>query len=82
LPKLRGLRLPGYISRLTIALGEHAELETQALVAERLGYLMPPAMRSFSELSKEVGALTHGLKRSLQTELERERNKRSSDPNP
>jgi four helix bundle protein len=30
-------RLPGYISRVTIALGEHAELETQTVVAERPG---------------------------------------------
>src|SRR6266481_5320370 len=28
-------RTPGYISRLTIGLGEHAELETQMIIADR-----------------------------------------------
>src|SRR5919197_2767787 len=32
-------RTPGYISRLIIALGEHAELETQAIIANRRGYI-------------------------------------------
>jgi len=67
-------RLPGYISRVIIALGEHAELETQAIVAERLGYLAGPSLRTFQSLSTQVGELTHGLRRSLVARLERTRN--------
>ena len=71
-------RLPGYISRVIIALGEHAELETQALVAERLGYLSPPNTGTFTKLSTEVGELTHGLRRSLQARLEWQREQRQA----
>jgi len=73
-------RLPGYISRITIALGEHAELETQALVAERLGYLTSSGLDTFSQLSTEVGELTHGLRRSLQARLERQREQGLTNP--
>jgi four helix bundle protein len=60
-------RTPGYISRLTIALGEHAELETQLAVADRLGYISPAQMIKVSSLSTSVGQLTHALLRSLDT---------------
>jgi four helix bundle protein len=66
-------RLPGYISRVTIALGEHAELETQMLVAKRLGYITESSLRAFNASSTEVGELTHGLNLSLQTKLARTR---------
>src|SRR5262245_21143127 len=66
-------RLPGYLSRVVIALGEHAELETQALIAERLGYVTGSDLRAFKSLSTQVGELTHGLSRSLQTKIERTR---------
>src|SRR3954447_16630703 len=41
-------RTPGYISRLMIALGEHAELETQALISERRRYIPEADMREFN----------------------------------
>jgi four helix bundle protein len=77
--------LPGYISRVTIALGEHAELETQAIVAERLGYVPGPSLRTFQSLSTQVGELTHGLRRSLVAKLERSSESqviKSRTPNP
>ena len=55
-----------YISRLIIALGEHAELETQALISERRKYINEPDMTVFSDLSARVGQVTHGLLRSLE----------------
>ena len=58
-------RTPGYISRVIIALGEHAELETQATIGDRLRYIAAEDMRAFEELSAAVGQLTHGLLRSL-----------------
>jgi four helix bundle protein len=59
-------RTPGYIARVIIALGEHAELETQALIAERRRYIRGAAITKFNELATRVGELTHGLLRSLE----------------
>src|SRR3954462_12870573 len=59
-------RLPGYISRVAIALGEHAETETQMLLASRLGYVAQADMQRFDKLSTTVGQLAHGLLRSLE----------------
>ena len=59
-------RTPGYVSRVIIALGEHAELETQALIGERRRYINSEDMEAFNALSKQVGELAHGLLRSLQ----------------
>jgi len=56
---------PGYIARLIDALAEHAELETQVIVAARLGYIGNDDVTAFMELSGSVGRLTHGLLRSL-----------------
>ena len=56
----------GYVARLVIALGEHAELETQALLSERRDYIRKSDTDAFNALSKEVGELTHGLLRSLE----------------
>jgi four helix bundle protein len=60
-------RTPGYIARVVIALGEHAELETQAQLGHRLRYVSSEEMRSFEELSASVGQLAHALVRSLDT---------------
>jgi four helix bundle protein len=61
-------RRPGYINRIIIALGEHAELETQMLLAARRGYVRTTALQEFEALSAEVGRLTHGLLRSLESQ--------------
>ena len=58
-------RTPGYVARLIDALAEHAELETQVLVGERVGYVNEADMKAFVDLSGSVGRLTHGLLRSL-----------------
>ena len=59
-------RTPGYISRVIIALGEHAELETRALLSQRRGYIQKEDMKSFNDLSTSVGQPAHGLLRSLE----------------
>ena len=59
-------RTSGYISRVIIALGEHAELETQALIGARRRYIRADDMSKFNVLSTRVGELTHGLLRSLE----------------
>jgi four helix bundle protein len=58
-------RHPGYISRLMIALGEHAELETQALLGHRLAFISEADLADFTALATQVGQLTHGLLRRL-----------------
>lgn len=68
-------RTPGYIARVIIALGEHAELETQALLARRRNYIQQPDMDAFNALATQVGELAHGLLRSLEA-------RQSSRPNP
>ena len=60
-------RTPGYLSRLVIALGEHAELETQELLARRRQFITEDAHRKFDTLSVSVGRLAHGLARSLES---------------
>ena len=59
-------RTPGYIYRVTIALGEHAELETVALIGERRGFIRAALMKDFTALATQVGELAHGLLRSLE----------------
>ena len=59
-------RTPGYMYRVTIALGEHAELETEALISERRGYIRSTLMEEFTRLTTQVGELAHGLLRSLE----------------
>lgn len=58
-------RRPGYLQRVIVALGEHAELETQALIASRQGFVASDDMTAFTTLSTQVGELAHGLRRSL-----------------
>jgi four helix bundle protein len=62
-------RRAGYISRVRIALGEHAELEPQALIGQRRAYINESDAGNFNALSTQVGALTHGLLRSLEALL-------------
>ena len=66
-------RTAGYIYCVTIALGEHAELETQMLISDRLGYLRQVDREAFWPLSTEVGKLAHGLHHSLEGRLPPER---------
>jgi four helix bundle protein len=50
---------------LRISSGSRQELETQILVAERLGYITPTSAQRILSLSEEVGRLSSGLLRSL-----------------
>jgi four helix bundle protein len=60
-----GTRRKTPVARLIDALAEHAELETQLLLAERLHYINAGDMKKLMDLSGSVGRLTHGLLRSL-----------------
>ena len=78
-------RTAGYINRVVISLGEHAELETQAIIGERRRYISRSKMIEFESLATRVGQLAHGLLRSLETRYENERLRRRREsriPNP
>ena len=66
----------GYINRVVISLGEHAELETQAFIGGRRRYISRSKMIEFESLATRVGQLAHGLLRSLETRYENERLRR------
>jgi four helix bundle protein len=50
---------------LSIASGSVAELETQILVATRLGYLSPEATAAVSSLCDETGKMLRALRKTL-----------------
>jgi len=51
---------------IVIALGSHAELETQALLGHRLTFIPDGKMDRFTAIATQVGKLTHGLLRALE----------------
>ena len=54
-----------FCHHLRIAAGSLNEVETQILIAERLGYLDAPAVARFLDLSAEVGRVLNGLLKSV-----------------
>ena len=56
-------RTPGYVHHLTIALGSHAELDTQCELASRRRFINGDDRRRVEDLIAEVGRVTHGLVR-------------------
>jgi four helix bundle protein len=51
---------------LSIALGSLAEVETQILIAERLGYLAADSREGLIELSMDTGRIVVGLMNSME----------------
>jgi four helix bundle protein len=51
---------------LSISLGSLAEVETQILIAERLGYLAADSRAVLMELSTETGRIVVGLMNSME----------------
>lgn len=62
-------RTAGYIHRVIIGLGEHAELETQAILSERRKFIRRSDMAAFEKLAESVGKLGHGLLSSLELQV-------------
>jgi len=61
-------KTPGYVHHLTIALGSHAELDTQCELASRRRFITAENRSRLEDLIAEVGRVTHGLARSLDSE--------------
>ena len=56
---------PDFLRHLSIAYGSLRELETQVLIAARLGYLARGKIDDVMNMAGEVGRLLNGLKSSL-----------------
>lgn len=54
-----------FVQFLGIAHGSLREVETQAYIAVRIGFVEEPAIKPVLALTGEVGRLIHGLKNSL-----------------
>jgi four helix bundle protein len=55
-----------FVRYLSIAQGSLAEVETQMLIAQRLGYVGAPILGKFQTLAAETGRLIHGLSNSIE----------------
>ncbi len=54
-----------FLYHLSVARGSLSEVETQLMIAERLGYLEKERLASVLEKSLEVGRLIHGLSSAI-----------------
>jgi four helix bundle protein len=55
-----------FVRFLSISHGSLSELETQMIIASRLGYVSPAELGQFAQNASEVGRLIHGLSRSIE----------------
>ncbi len=55
-----------FVHYLSIAHGSLSEIETQMILAQRLGYLKEGQLDHFTEGASEVGRLINGLSRSIE----------------
>ena len=62
-------KTPGYLNHLVIALGSHAELDTQCELATRRRFIAPSDKQRVEDVIAEVGRITHGLARSLNSDF-------------
>jgi four helix bundle protein len=62
-------KTPGYVHHLVIALGSHAELDTQCELATRRRFIAAADRERVEGLIAEVGRITHGLARSLNADF-------------
>jgi four helix bundle protein len=59
----------GYLFHLRVSMGSLAELETQAEVALRLGFITASDVAALMSRAARVGQLLHGLRRSVRRGL-------------
>jgi four helix bundle protein len=58
-----------YLHHLSIAAGSQAELETQLIIAGRLGYLTETQVADSLAVTENIGRMNFGLQRSLKAKL-------------
>ncbi|MGE0827629.1 MAG: four helix bundle protein, partial [Candidatus Binatia bacterium] len=62
---------PEFLRNISIAMGSLAELETQLLMAERLGYVPKTELTQLLTKTDELGKMLRGLQKSLKLRRER-----------
>ena len=67
---------------LSMARGSLAEVETQSIIAERLGYASPGAVKAILEQCDEQGRLLPGLKKALDQKIAMRDQQRALAPRP
>ena len=58
-----------FLNHLSIARGSLAELETEFMIAQRVGYLPQEQLTKVLEMTDEIGRMTAGLRHSLEAKL-------------
>jgi four helix bundle protein len=58
-----------FLNHLSIARGSLAEVETQLMVAQRVGFLAQVELAKVLTMSDEIGRMTNGLRQSLEAKL-------------
>ena len=59
-----------YLNHISIALGSIMELETQILIADRLGFMDSDTCTQLLSQSDEIGKMLGGLKKSISSQPE------------
>jgi four helix bundle protein len=58
-----------FLNHLSIARGSLAELETELMVSQRVGFLSQEKLAKVLTMSDEIGRMTAGLRQSLEAKL-------------
>jgi len=58
-----------FLNHLSIARGSLAEVETELMIGQRVGYLLQEPLDQILALSDEIGRMTAGLRQSLEAKL-------------
>ena len=58
-----------FLNHLSIARGSLAELETELMISQRVGFLSPEQLDRLLVMSDEIGRMTAGLRQSLEAKL-------------
>jgi four helix bundle protein len=69
-------QLGDYLRHLSIANGSLMELETEILVAERIGYVSSKEIETMMRLAADVGRMLTGLTKSLQKRFRARENRK------
>ena len=60
---------PAFLNHVAIAYGSLAELETQLLISQRLGFLNGEVVDRLLESTSEIGRMLNGLRNSLKQQI-------------
>jgi four helix bundle protein len=71
-----------YLYHLSIVLGSLAELETQLIISQRLGYLADSVANEFLEHCDHVGRMLRNLQSALRLKVQRDEDGTTRNPSP